>query len=143
MFAYLVSASLKARLLIVVLTAVIFGILIKNSLAFLAILTLTSVTSFPQLLVALAQLRTPPVLIATLHFMYRYVHVLTEELDRMVKARRSRSFRRSGRLDWGILTGLIGVLFLRAMERGERVHAAMVSRGWDGTLRSLDGVDTP
>jgi cobalt/nickel transport system permease protein len=125
------------------LPAVVFGILIKNSLALLAILTLTSVTPFARLLVALAQLRTPPVLVATLHFMYRYVHVLTEELDRMVLARRSRSFRRSGRLDWGILTGLIGVLFLRAMERGERVHAAMISRGWDGTLRSLEGADAP
>jgi cobalt/nickel transport system permease protein len=125
------------------LAGVAAGVTAKNSLAFLAILTLTSVTPFARLLVALARLRTPPVMVATLHFMYRYVHVLTEELDRMVLARRSRSFRRSGRLDWGILTGLIGVLFLRAMERGERVHAAMLARGWDGTLRSLEGADAP
>jgi cobalt/nickel transport system permease protein len=75
--------------------------------------------------------------------MYRYLHVLTEELDRMVKARRSRTFRRSGRLDWVLLTGLIGILFLRAFERGERVHAAMLARGWDGTIRTLDDADGP
>ena len=57
----------------------------------------------------------------------------------MVQARRSRTFRPAGRLDWGLLTGLIGVLFLRAFERGERVHAAMLARGWDGTVRTLDG----
>ena len=56
----------------------------------------------------------------------------------MVTARRARTFRRSGRLDWGLLTGLIGILFLRAFERGERVHSAMLARGWDGTVRTLD-----
>ena len=76
-------------------------------------------------------------LVATLHFMVRYIHVLGDELGRMTQARRARSFRRSG-VDYGILTGLIGVLFVRAMERGERVHSAMLARGWDGTIRTLD-----
>jgi cobalt/nickel transport system permease protein len=121
-------------------TGVVLGLLVKNSMSFVAVLTLSGVTPFPKLLAALRGLRTPVVLVATLHFMYRYLHVLTDELDRMVKARRSRSFRRSGRLDWGLLTGLIGVLFLRAIERGERVHAAMVARGWDGDPRVLEGL---
>jgi cobalt/nickel transport system permease protein len=123
------------------LAGVALGIVTKNSLAFLAVLTLTGTIPFPRLLAALSALYVPDVLVSTLHFMYRYLFVLAEELDRMVKARRSRTFRRSGRLDWGLLTGLIGVLFLRALERGERVHAAMKSRGWDGTIRWLDGAD--
>ncbi|HEV3168010.1 MAG TPA: cobalt ECF transporter T component CbiQ [Isosphaeraceae bacterium] len=118
--------------------AVALAIVAKNSLAFLTVLVLANVTPFRRLLTAMGRLGTPPVLVATLQFMYRYLYVLTDELDRMVKARRSRTFRRSGRLDWGILTGLIGVLFLRSFERGERVHAAMVARGWDGTIRSLE-----
>ncbi|MDB5349715.1 MAG: ABC-type cobalt transport system, permease component CbiQ [Planctomycetota bacterium] len=113
-------------------------ILIKNSLAFVTILVLGGVTPFPRLLDGMRRLGAPRVLVATLHFMYRYIHVLGTELARMVQARRSRSFRRGGP-DWGLLTGLIGVLFLRAMERGERVHAAMVARGWDGTIHHLDG----
>ena len=114
------------------------SILAKNSLAFLAILLLANVTPFRRLLVAMRRLGTPPALVTTLQFMYRYLYVLTDELDRMVQARRARSFRRSGRLDWGLLTGLIGILFVRAFERGERVHSAMLARGWDGTLRSLE-----
>jgi cobalt/nickel transport system permease protein len=117
------------------------AIVAKNSLAFAAVWLLSATTPFPALLGAMARLRVPAVLVATLHFMYRYLHVLRDELARMVQARRSRSFRRRGALDWGLLSGLIGVLFLRAMERGERVHAAMRARGWDGTLRTLDGVD--
>jgi cobalt/nickel transport system permease protein len=120
------------------LAVVLLTILAKNSLAFLATLVLVNVTPFRKLLVAMRRLGMPLVLVATLQFMYRYLHVLADELDRMVKARRARTFRRSGRLDWGLLTGLIGVLFLRAFERGERVHAAMVARGWDGTIRTLD-----
>jgi cobalt/nickel transport system permease protein len=116
-------------------------IVAKNSLAFLAMLLLADVTPLRTLLVALRRLGAPPVLVATLQFMHRYLYVLAGELDRMVQARRARTFRRSGRLDWGPLTGLIGVLFLRAFERGERVHAAMVARGWDGTIRTLDEAD--
>ena len=114
------------------------SILAKDSLAFLATLLLVQVTPFRLLLNAFASLGMPKALVATLHFMYRYLFVFAEELDRMTLARRSRTFRRSGRLDWGLLTGLIGVLFLRSIERGERVHQAMLARGWDGHLRGLD-----
>ncbi len=113
------------------------AIVFKNSLAFCAIVVLSGVTPYPRMLDALRRLGVPVLLIATLHFMVRYIHVLGDELGRMAQARRSRSFRRSG-LDFGLLTGLIGVLFVRAMERGERVHAAMLARGWDGTIRTLD-----
>src|SRR4051794_20357268 len=116
-------------------------IVAKNSLAFLAMLLLANVTPFRKLLGALRRLGAPAVLVATLQFMYRYLYVLTDELERMAQARRARTFRRSARLGWGLRTGLIGVLFLRAFERGERVHAAMVARGWDGTLRTLDEAD--
>lgn len=121
------------------LGAVWAAIVARNGLAVMALLTLASVTPFPRLLGAFQRLGVPLVLVATFHFMYRYLHVLAEELERMVQARRSRTFHRSGRLDWGLLSNLIGVLFLRSMERGERVHAAMLARGWDGTFRSLDG----
>jgi cobalt/nickel transport system permease protein len=112
-------------------------IVAKNSLAFGAIVVLSAVTPFARILTAMRQLGVPSVLVATLHFMVRYIHVLGEELGRMVQARRARSFRRNS-LDFGMLTGLIGVLFVRAMERGERVHNAMLARGWDGSIRSLD-----
>ena len=111
--------------------AVAVAVVARNSMALIALLILAGTTPFPMLLNALARLRTPSVLVATLHFMYRYLHVLSEELNRMLFARRARSFRRSGRLEWGRLGGMIGMLFLRSMERGERVHAAMLARGWD------------
>ncbi|HEY2158736.1 MAG TPA: cobalt ECF transporter T component CbiQ [Isosphaeraceae bacterium] len=118
------------------------AILAKNSLAFVAVLTLAATTPMRHLLGGLGRLGVPAVLVSTLHFMMRYLHVLGDELSRMAQARRSRTFRRSGRLDWGLLTGLIGMLLVRSFERGERVHAAMLARGWDGTIRMLDGGDS-
>jgi cobalt/nickel transport system permease protein len=120
------------------LGTVILTILIKNSLAFLMMLLLASVTPWQTMLVAMRKLRMPQGLLATLQFMERYLHVLGDQLGRMITARRARSFHARGILSWNQLTGMIGMLLLRSMERAERVHAAMTARGWDGTIRSLD-----
>lgn len=117
------------------------AILAKNTLALGAMASLVLVTPFVTILGALGRLGVPPILLATLRFMERQAQILGDELARMVQARRCRTFRRSGRLSYGILTGLIAMLFLRSFERGERVHAAMLSRGWDGSIRTLDGPD--
>ena len=118
------------------------SILIKNGLALMTMLVLAGTTPFPRLLTAMRRLGVPLVLVATLQFMERYRYVLLDELDRMATARRARTFRRRGTLSWSLLGGLIGMLFLRTFERAERVHDAMIARGWDrddpqpGRLRS-------
>jgi cobalt/nickel transport system permease protein len=117
---------------------VVLNLLIKNSLAFLMMLVLVEVTGWPRLLQGLRRLGMPPVLAATLGFMDRYANVLRDELERMRSARRARWFRRRGDLSVRTLSTLIGVLLLRALEREERVHAAMTARGWDGTIRTLE-----
>jgi cobalt/nickel transport system permease protein len=120
------------------LPAVAASILIKNGLALMTMIVLAGTTPFPRLLAGLRRLGMPPVLVATLQFMERYRHVLVEEVDRMATARRARTFGRRGVLSWSLLSGLIGLLFLRSFERAERVHDAMIARGWDGTIRSLE-----
>ena len=120
------------------LSGVAASILIKNSLAIIAMLVLAAVTSFQSLLLAMRKLGMPLVLVATLGIMERYRYVLADELNRMATARRARSFTRRGTFSLGLAGGLIGVLFLRALERAERVHGAMVARGWQGTFPSLE-----
>lgn len=120
------------------LAAVTASILIKNGLALMTMIVLAGTTPFPRLLSGLRRLGVPPVLVATLQFMERYRHVLVDQVDRMATARRARTFGRTGILSWSLLGGLIGMLFLRTFERAERVHDAMIARGWDGTIRSLD-----
>ncbi len=120
------------------LLPVILTIIVKNSLAFAMMLVLASMASWLEMLRAMRQLGVPRVLVATLQFMERYVHVLGEELARMSQARRARSFREGRVLSWRLFTSMLGMLLLRTFERAERVHNAMLARGWDGTFRSLD-----
>lgn len=107
--------------------------------AFLAGLWLIHVLPFRELLAVLRRWRCPVVFVAMLGFMYRYTFILWDELRRLRSAREARDFGGGSRWRrW--LTGaeMIGLLLLRAMERAERSHRAMLARGWDGSVRSLD-----
>lgn len=121
--------------------AIMAAILLRGTVAFLTVLWLVNVMPFNQLLVTLRRLWVPEMLIAMLAFMYRYVFVLWDELDRMRTAQRARTFGRTGLwFRWKTSAQLIGMLLIRAMQRAERVHGAMCARGWDGHVRTLDEV---
>jgi len=117
--------------------AVLRNILIRAWLSILSLILLTSTTRLSDLLKGLEQLHMPRVMVMVLSFMYRYIFVLVDEVMRMKQARDSRNF--GGRRWWQIRTvgNMIGTLFIRAYERGERVYAAMVARGFDGRSRTL------
>jgi cobalt/nickel transport system permease protein len=100
---------------------------------------LVATTPFPELLKAIRSLRVPAVLTATISFMYRYLFLLLDEAMRLQTARESRSAG-EGRTVWWrarVLGGMIGSLFIRSYERSERIYAAMLSRGFDGEVRTL------
>ena len=88
----------------------------------------------PDLVSALQRLRTPALVVLVLSFMVRYLGVVTDELARMRVARESRAFRGRGPRAWPVLAASSGALFVRSYERGERVHLAMLSRGFSGRL---------
>ncbi|MCX5999217.1 MAG: energy-coupling factor transporter transmembrane component T, partial [Chloroflexi bacterium] len=75
--------------------------------------------------------------VMTLSFAYRYIFVLVDEAMRMWRARESRSLGRKRLWQIRTLGSMIGILFIRSYERGERVYAAMVSRGYEGRIRLL------
>jgi cobalt/nickel transport system permease protein len=114
---------------------VFWNVLIKALLGAAATILLTSTTPFPKLLQALGHLRVPQLLVIMLSFTYRYLFVLVDEAQRMKRACDSRGY--SGR--WlghtRVFGHLIGTLFLRSYERGERVYLAMLARGFDGGFR--------
>jgi len=109
-------------------------VFIKASLSIMSLILLSSTTKFPVLLKGLQQLRMPKVMTLTLSFAYRYIFVLVDEAMRMRRARDSRNF--GGKRLWQLKTigNMVGTLFLRTYERGERVYAAMASRGYDGRI---------
>jgi len=117
---------------------VLTNIVIKAWLSILSLIWLTSTTKLTDLLHGLEQLRMPRVLVMILSFMYRYLFVLVDEVMRLKQARDSRNFGGGRRLrQIGTIGNMIGTLFIRSYERGERVYAAMVARGFDGKTRML------
>jgi cobalt/nickel transport system permease protein len=117
---------------------ILFGsIIIKSWLSVISLVLLTATTKFSDVLKGLEQLRMPKVMVMILSFMYRYIFVLTDEVLRMKQARDSRSFGEKRSRQIKTIGNMIGTLFLRSYERGERVYAAMVSRGFDGEIRTL------
>ena len=138
-FVVLLSISLPASQGFETGWTLMVRILFRSTLAFITVLWLVNVMPFGQLLATLRSLRVPDLLTATLAFMYRYIFVLWDELDRMRVARRARTFGEGSLwFHWKSSAQLIGMLLIRAMERAERVHGAMCARGWDGKVRSLD-----
>lgn len=109
------------------------SIMLKFVLTITSALLLIATTSFPGICHALQKLGMPGIFVAQLLFLYRYIFVLAEEAMRVVRARDMRSFGNKGK---GMKTfvSLIGTLFLRTIERAERVYLAMLSRGFTGEI---------
>ena len=111
-----------------------WALLVKGSLGVLASLTLAATTEPRDILAGLERLRLPQQLVQIMGFMIRYLDVVTEEMRRMRIARESRGFAARNIRHWPIVARSAGALFIRSYERGERVHLAMLSRGYDGRL---------
>jgi cobalt/nickel transport system permease protein len=119
------------------------GILLRSWLSVQMAVVLTASTPFPVLLRAMRSLRIPKVLVAITGFAYRYIFVISDEALRMMRARAARSGALSGKgggsVFWRarVTGGMAGSLFLRSIERSERIYDAMVARGYDGEVRVL------
>ena len=137
------------------------SILLKSWLSLQVAVVLTASTLFPDLLQAMRSLHVPRTLVTIAGFAYRYIFVIGDESLRLMRARAARSAvpgsaqgmvlcsskdaasmpmrKVGGSVFWRArVTGsMVGSLFLRSIERSERIYAAMVARGYDGESRSL------
>ncbi len=116
---------------------VLANVLSKAWLCILSLILLSSTTKLADLLRGLRQLHVPHVIVLILSFMYRYIFVLMDEMMRMKQARDSRNFGGSRLHQLRTIGNMIGTLFIRSYERGERVYGAMLARGFDGEVRTL------
>ncbi|MBI3968051.1 MAG: cobalt ECF transporter T component CbiQ [Chloroflexi bacterium] len=123
----------------------VVSIALRTWLSVQVAILLTATTRFPDLMHALRHLRLPALLVAIVAFMYRYLFVLTDETQRLLRARDARSARLPGVTGGGswrwrarVAGSMAGQLFLRSYERSDRVYQAMLARGYRGELLSLN-----
>jgi cobalt/nickel transport system permease protein len=111
-----------------------WNIVVKATLGVAASVVLAATTTVPDLLRGLDRLRLPRVLTGIMSFMVRYGEVISSELQRMRTARIARGDDPRWFWQAKAVASTAGALFVRSFERGERVHLAMLARGFDGTL---------
>jgi cobalt/nickel transport system permease protein len=93
---------------------------------------------FDQAINAMESIKVPSNLLQVFAFTYRYIFVLIDEIRRMQRAQAARCFQNKLSLSFLRTMGMfIGMIFIRAHERAERVIRAMLSRGYDGKTKVL------
>ncbi|MCJ7724390.1 MAG: cobalt ECF transporter T component CbiQ [Anaerolineales bacterium] len=121
------------------------SIMVRSWLSVQGAILLVATTQFPDLIHAFEHLRIPRLLVMIIAFLYRYLFVITDEVMRMMHARQSREAAYPGRKTGGTIlwrahvTGnMVGQLFLRSYERSDRIYHAMLARGYEGQIRTIN-----
>jgi cobalt/nickel transport system permease protein len=110
---------------------------VKAAIGTLSAVLLGATTSFPDVLHALERLKAPRLLVLIAAFMYRYLLTIVDEVTRMRAALSARGYAPRHALQARALGRVASTLFLRTYGRAERVHLAMLARGWEERMPRL------
>ena len=113
-------------------TSIMLRFFLTSGVALLLLLT----TGMYDISKALEKLGVPRIFTMQLFFLCRYIFSLTEDASRIERARAARSFGNKGK-GVKVFNHIISSLFVRSLERAERVYAAMRCRGFDGSVKTL------
>jgi len=112
----------------------------KFTVTMMALIALVSTTRFSDLLTGLQKLHLPKVLIMQLGFLYRYIFILIDRAQHILRARQIRRLRSLGaRKEMKVAAAMVGSLLVRSLETAENVGIAMEGRGFSGRWHSLSG----
>jgi len=113
------------------------SIMIRFCLTASAALLLLMTTGMYDITKGLDRLGVPHIFTMQLFFLCRYIFSLTEEGSKIERARAARSFGKKGK-GLKVFNNLISTLFIRSLERAERVYTAMKCRGFDGSIKTIE-----
>jgi cobalt/nickel transport system permease protein len=115
------------------------GITLKSISIVLILTSLLATMPVAALGNGLQKLHVPDKFVFLLLMCYRYIAVIEEEYRRLMRAARFRGFKPGTNLhSYKIFAYLAGMLFVRASLRAQRVHRAMLCRGFNGTFHTLN-----
>ena len=112
------------------------SIMLRFALTLSAALILVAVTGFDPVCRALTKMRVPRAFVVQLGLLYRYIFVLAREAGRMMRAYSLRNLA-DEKPTMRMYGTLLGHLLLRAIDRAQRIHMAMLGRGFDGEMRMM------
>ncbi|MFW5804511.1 MAG: cobalt ECF transporter T component CbiQ [bacterium] len=111
---------------------------LKALSATLLVFPMISTMPFITFIRALEQLKIPSKLVQMISFIYRYIFVISDELHKTRLSVQSRNVKKKSYFFKNkILGSIIGMIIIRSYERGERIRDAMLSRGYNGKIRTI------
>jgi cobalt/nickel transport system permease protein len=105
----------------------------KTVLTVSAVLLLIATTKSARLFSSLSKLGMPKILTILLMLCLRYMSVLLDETDRMIRAYHLRANKVKG-IHIKHMGSFVGQLLLRSIDRAERIYQAMKLRGFQGSF---------
>lgn len=116
--------------------AITFTLRVATAVSAVVLLFLTT----PQQLLfkSLRSLKVPKVYVLTMAMAYRYIFLFMEMIRDLHIAKKSRTIKSMSLRDeqrW--VGGRIGYMLIKSLDMSERVHMAMVSRGFSGDVRIM------
>ncbi len=112
-----------------------FTILLRGFVSITTALILVISTGFIPLCKALEKLRLPNILVTQLLFVYRYIIVLLEEASQISNAIKSRGYGNK-KFTIKLYAIFIAQLIIKTYTRAEMINMSMISRGFDGEIRT-------
>ncbi len=113
-------------------------ITLKSNTMMLMLIALIATTPIFTLGHAMHDLGIPKRLVHLFFFTFRYIHVMQREYVRMANSMKIRGFVPKNTLHtYKSFAYMVGMLLVKSFDRAQRVHNAMVCRGFKGDLYSL------
>jgi cobalt/nickel transport system permease protein len=106
----------------------------RSTILLLAMILVNLSTPFTISLNALRWYRAPVIFVNLLAYVYRFLFIFIDELERLFICWESRYSRLRLGKRFYYLSNLIGALFVRAFERSEHIYMAMKARGYSGRV---------
>ena len=116
-----------------------WNVLAKATVGVAASVVFAATTEPVRAIAALDRLRLPAPLTSVAGFMLRYLDLTVADVGRSITAMQARGLEPRWWPQGRLLASLAGTMFVRAYERGERIHSAMIARGFEGHMPRAPG----
>ena len=115
-----------------------FLLTIKSNAIIIILITLTATMPVFSMGRAMSSLGVPEKVVNLFIFSYRYIHAILLEYKRLKEAMEIRGFRpKTNMHTYRSYAYLVGMLIVKSHDRAERVHSAMICRGFQGRFFDL------
>jgi cobalt/nickel transport system permease protein len=119
------------------LSALTFTIRVATCVSAIVLLFLT--TPQERLFKSFRSLGVPRVYVLTLDMCYRYIFLFVDVIRGMFVAKKSRTIKYGGTLaDQRWVAGRIGYTMIKTLDLSDKVHKAMISRGFTGDVKIME-----